>query len=82
MKKILTVGALSLLLLTGCNIIGDIQNLGKDVTDSYEKAAKETKETIKEVKEVKAKVDETVKDLENAKEKIKEASSAVSEVVK
>lgn len=82
MKKILTLGVISILLLTGCDLVKEMQTLGDDVTESYEKAAKETKETIKEVQEAKAKVDETVKDLKDAKEKIKEASTAVSEVVK
>lgn len=82
MKKILTIGILSALLLTGCDVVKEIQNLGKDVSTSYDKAATETKKTIQEAKDVKAKVEETVKDLEDAKNKIQEASKAVSEIVK
>lgn len=82
MKKFLTLGVLSIFLLSGCNVLSEIQKVGDDVSDSYEKASKEAKETIEEVKETKAKIDETVNDLKDAKEKIKEATSAVSEIVK
>ena len=82
MKKILTIGVLSITLLTGCNVLSEVQKVGDDLSNSYEKAAKETKETIEEVKEAKAKVEETVADLQEAKEKVKEATDSLSEVVK
>ena len=82
MKKILIISFISILFLTGCNIGNEMEKLGKDVSTSYDKAAKETKETIQDVKDAKAKVEETVKDLEEAKNKIKEASASISEVVK
>lgn len=82
MKKILTLGILSIVLLSGCNIINEIQGIGDDVSNSYQKASKEAKETIEDVKKAKAKVDETVSDIQVATKKIKEATSAVSEITK
>ncbi|MFA6918171.1 MAG: hypothetical protein WC285_05085 [Candidatus Gracilibacteria bacterium] len=82
MKKILALSILSIILLSGCTITEEIQKFGDDVSDSYQKAAKETKETIEEVNQAKAKLEETVKDIKEAKEKIKEASDAIGEIAK
>lgn len=82
MKKILIAIILSIIILPGCSITDAIKNLGDDISNSYEKATKETKETIDTVNETKAKIEETVEDLQNAKKEIGEAAAAVSEIVK
>lgn len=80
MKKILGLTILATLFLSGCVLVDEVKSLGNDVSNSYQKAAKETQKTIDEINKARAKVEETVQDLETAKNKIKEASDAVSEI--
>lgn len=82
MKKILILGVVGIFILTGCNPLGEMEKIGDDVSNSYQKATNEAKETLQEIKDTKAKVDETIDDLKEAKEKLKEASEAVSNIVK